>query len=142
MSTNGIPPVDEAEWAAQERARRGADGGGADPRAAAYRHVVRALRSMPCGEPPADFAARVAAQIEVHAHGLERLLLRVLLVVFVLALPVGLVLGASMWPPGGPAQAGDTGAWMLVLLAAVSMSWITARLLEAGPGRLGRTGTG
>lgn len=119
--------IDPSEWERQERALR------EDP---AYREVAGALRRSP-GEPPADFAAAMAALV---GHGaspvraptregeLERWLLRVLSGVLALA-GVG-VLGrtASDWLGGFDAIAAMLGGptawnWALAAAACVALSW-------------------
>jgi hypothetical protein len=61
------------EWDTQESAlraeRAGAAGTGDSADVAQYRLIARALRTPPLGSLPSDFAARVAARVEVSSRG-------------------------------------------------------------------------
>lgn len=128
------PPMDDAEWAAQERGMRGASGpgehglSGAD---AAYREVADALASMPRSEPPADFASDVVKCLAQRESGLERALSRLLLAAFVVA---AAVLGALNFAPGLQllrASFSEEGlGWIVLGAGCVGLSWATRRARE------------
>lgn len=137
--------IDPHEWDLQERARAGAGGGSGgggahDPALAAYREVARALRGSP-GEPPADFAASVAAALPPHAGAtvegrLERWLLRALAAVLGLACAGAIARYGDEWFGGLVAgfQAivpalGGPGAfhWALLAGACMALSWMLSR---------------
>ena len=131
--------IDPHEWDLQERARAG-DGGAHDPVLAAYREVARALRGSP-GEPPADFAAAVAAALPARADPavegrLERWLLRALGAVLALAGAGAVARYGSAWLGGivggfdaiVPALGGpDALEWALVAGACMALSWMLSR---------------
>lgn len=126
----------EAEWQAQEHAleqeRRGLPLDPADSRLAEYRLIARALRA-PAMEPvPYDLAAQIVRHVEgTPAAGelLERWLLRLLGVVFAIAvIAVVAAYGATwmpafadVWPAMSPQSANWTG--LLVGCLAVSLAW-------------------
>jgi hypothetical protein len=127
--------TDPREFDLQERALR---------EDAAYREVARALRRSP-GEPPADFAASVAALAATDAMGMgatsgegrvERWLLRALGVVMGVSCLVALVLYGGAWLGGirdgfdaiVPALGGSTALnWVLAAGACMALSWVFAR---------------
>jgi hypothetical protein len=137
-----LPPFDddarEREWQAQERAlqaeRRG-DPAGDDPRQQRYRLLARALRQPPAATLPADFAARVAAQVEPAATApapaggrFESVLLAALVGAFAVAAIVVLVRYGPAWLPTFRTllPAGDPQAlrWPLALAGCLGLSWL------------------
>lgn len=137
-----LPPFDddarEREWQAQERAlqaeRRG-DPAGDDPRQQRYRLLARALRQPPAATLPADFAARVAAQLEPAAAApapaggrFESVLLAALVGTFAVAAIVVLVRYGPAWLPTFRTllPAGDPQAlrWLLALAGCLGLSWL------------------
>lgn len=146
-----LPPFDddarEREWQAQERAlqaeRHGLDPAGDDARQQRYRLLARALRQPPDAALPADFAARVAAQVETAAAApvpagrrLESVLLAALVSAFAMSAAVVLVRYGPAWLPAFRtlSPAGDPQAlrWLLALVGCLGLSW----LLGQGPRRL------
>ena len=123
--------IDPREWERQERAM------GEEP---GYRRVAQALRRSP-GEPPADFAASVAAlagaEASAHAHAtpegrVERWLLRALAIVLVVASVAALARFGGDWlvvVQAGfdalvPLLGGATALnWALAAGACVGLSW-------------------
>ena len=128
--------IDPREWELQERALR---------EDAAYREVARALRRSP-GDPPADFAASVAALAEAAPADardgmLERWMLRVLAAVLGVSSIGALWLYGSDWVAemlGGfgallPLIGGPTALnWIVAAGACMGLSWLVARGASAG----------
>ena len=119
--------IDPREWDLQERALR---------EDAAYRQVARALRRSP-GEPPADFAASVAALVPAApAQAREDLLEHWLLRAFALVLGIAFV-GAiahygALWLEGfealAPLLGGSTALnWAATAGACMALSWAFAQ---------------
>jgi hypothetical protein len=124
--------IDEREWQAQERARQDARAGtpSTDPLAARYRAVADALRAPPPDVLPADFAARVAAQVR-HAPldaRFEGTLVRTLTTLLGLSGAVTAAVYGKQWLPAilGPLQLDSASAmnWALALGACVAMTWV------------------
>lgn len=141
-----VPPVDEAEWEAQERAIRTAFGHHAealDVAAARYRPVARALATHPHGMPPADFAATVAALAVRRERGIELRLSKWLSAAFMLAMVAGTAIyGASAWQALSQ-PSGEAGrSWLLMVTSCMALSWLCRGLLarapETGPVRAGK----
>lgn len=132
MGMTDKPPVDAGEWEMQERgmrAARGHEAGGRNAATEGYRVVAEALVAMPRSEPPADFAAGVARRIVRHDAGLESLLSRVLLAVFVAASVFACVhYGGQGWRPLRQALGEDALGWVLAALGCVALSWACGRL--------------
>ncbi len=133
MNTSGKPPIDEAEWQAQERGMRAAREGdalGMNGLAEDYAIVARALVSPPRSEPPADFAADVAEHITRHEAGRERLWSRILLAASVLAsIVVCARYGGPWWQPLRQSFDNDASGWMLAVAGCVALSWAARQLL-------------
>jgi hypothetical protein len=124
--------IDEREWQAQERARQDARAGtpSTDPLAARYRAVADALRAPPPDVLPADFAARVAAQVR-HAPldaRFEGTLVRTLTTLLGLSGAVTAAVYGKQWLPAilGPLQLDSASAmnWALALGTCVAMTWV------------------
>lgn len=132
MSTTG-KPVDPGEWELQERgmrAARGREAGAMDAAALDYRIVAEALVSLPRSEPPADFAAGVAACAARREAGIERLLSRILLATFAVALVVACsCYGEQGWQALRQAFGDASLGWMLASLGCVALSWTCSRLV-------------
>ena len=91
MTVRHEPPIDETEWAAQERGLRAARNGtthAMDSASESYRTLANALSSAPIAEPPADFAASVAARVAHDDARFERALSRLLAGLFITAVAV------------------------------------------------------
>ena len=127
--------IDPREWELQERALH---------EDAAYREVARALRRSP-GEPPADFAAAMAAMVDggpeaapTREGEIERWMLRLLCGVLGLAGIGFLARSAGEWLGGFDAIAAMLGGasalnWALAAGACVALSWaLTQRAQIAG----------
>ena len=140
MNTNDY---NEQEWLAQERARiaaRGGDGSQLDPLAARYRRVSEALRTPLPDALPADFAARLARQVERPATvadeadepRFERSLTRLLIGVLALAgAVIAAMYGAKWLPPIAQLlQLDSAGAvhWAIALVACVGASWLVEQI--------------
>lgn len=133
--------IDPREFELQERALR---------EDAAYREVAQALRRSP-GEPPADFAASVAALASAEAAGaaasesrIERWLLRALAMVLGLSSIGALAIYGGEWLRGVrdgfdaivPALGGSTAVnWVLAAGACMALSWAFTQ----GAPRFGRS---
>lgn len=124
--------IDPREWDLQERALR------EEP---AYREVAAALRRSP-GEPPADFAASVAALAAGPARAatgegrVERWLLRALAVVLALSCIAAVARYGGEWARGfvegfdaiAPALGGASALnWALAAAACMALSWAFAQ---------------
>lgn len=137
MSMTDRPGFDESEWQAQERGMRaapGGDAGGMDAATAHYRVVAGALRSLPLGEPPVDFAAGVAGRIARHDAGLERAMARILSVVLVVAsIVVGVRYGGPWLQSLHQGFGGEASGWMLAGMGCVVLSWICNLLARWRP---------
>lgn len=113
MNTPARPPSNDAaerEWQAQEQAvereRAGLDPTDDDARVLRYRVLARALKQPPEQALPADFAQRVARQVELSAAnkasadpGFERYLQRFLVAVLMVGSLVVVASRASEWLP-------------------------------------------
>lgn len=134
MSSTNKPQIDPNEWDAQERGLRAALGqpaDGLDATATSYRLVAEAVISMPHTQPPADFAADVVQRVARHEAGLERLLSRVLLVVFLIACVfVAVHYGEPWWQALHLALDGEAMAWLLAGAGCMAVSWLCGRLPE------------
>lgn len=135
MSTRDKLLIDESEWEAQERGMRAALGGDTggllDEAAVDYRFVAEALISVPHSEPPDDFAADVVKCVARHDAGLESLLSRILLAVFLVASTMmGVRYGEQGWQALHQMLSGDALGWALIAMGCVTLSWIGSRLLE------------
>lgn len=138
-----LPPFDddarEREWQAQERAlraeRHGLDPAGDDARQRRYRLLARALRQPPAEALPADFAARLAAQVDEAAAApaaaggrFESMLLAALIGAFAVAAIVVLVGYGPAWLPAFRTllPVGDPQAlrWPLALAGCLGLSWL------------------
>lgn len=133
MSMTGKPVLDEREWQAQERGMRAAqrdDTSATDPQVANYRVVAQALRSAPHSQPPADFAAAVARLAAARSDaGLERVLSRMLLAVFVVSSVVVTALyGGRWWQSVHQTLGGDALAWLLAGMGCLAVSWLLGQL--------------
>lgn len=127
--------IDPREWELQERALR---------EDAAYREVARALRRSP-GDPPADFAASVAALAEAAPAPwrdgmLERWMLRVLAAVLGVSSVVALWFYGGDWVDGVagafdalvPVMGGPAAVnWVVAAGACMALSWVVARSTAA-----------
>ncbi|MFY2763094.1 hypothetical protein [Arenimonas sp. MALMAid1274] len=134
MKKTTPPPIDETEWAAQERALRAAAGHGADSLSgaeASYRVIADALATMPRSEPPADFAAAVMQRIAQRESARERLLSRGLLAGFVGVSVILCVVNADAgWQLIRLGGGDDTVAWVLLGLGCAALSWVGHRVRE------------
>lgn len=126
--------IDEREWEAQERgmrAARGRDAGSLDVVALNYRQVAEALISAPLGEPPDSFAAAVVKHAARHDAGIERLLSRILLAVFLVAtIMLGVLFGEQWWQSLHQTLGDDAQGWVLTGIGCVTLSWLFSRVLE------------
>jgi len=136
MSMTDKPLVDESEWEAQERGKRaapGRDAAGLDAAAAAYRIVAKTVVSIPRSEPPDDFAAAVVKRIARQDAELERLLSRILLVVFVAAcIVVGVQYGGQWWQALHRTLGDAALGWMVAGTGCLTLSWVLRQLFERG----------
>ena len=121
----------EHEWQAQERALQQERSGlpdSADPRVARYRLIARALRQPLPDALPADFARRIAAQVETPALD-TRLELRSQIALVALLLISGGVVALIYGESWGAAIASvlpssaTTSGWALALIACLGVSW-------------------
>lgn len=113
------------------RAALGRDADGLDAAATDYRVVAKALMSTPRSEPPEGFAADILKRAARHDAGLDRLLSRTLLIVFLVAsIIVGVQYGEQWWQALHQTLGGDALAWVLTGMGCVSLSWTGSRLLE------------
>ena len=131
---------DEREWRLQERALREERlhaEEAADPDIAAYRRIVRALREAPEDALPQDFAVQVAAQaarLPARAdYGLERWLVRLLSVAFVVSALYFVAIDGGDWLRASlsllPAEdATALRSWGLALGGCIAMTWAFGRL--------------
>lgn len=129
--------VEERDWLAQERALAHPAG---DRRDAL---LARALRTMPVSQPPADFAAAVAALAASGATvasrepdaKLERMLFNGLLAVFALAVVVvAAMYGGQWWAMASEGLGRGAAQWALAAGACLLLSWLPGgarRLYEA-----------
>ena len=140
MNTNAF---NEQEWLAQERARIAAREGASaplDPMAARYRRMSEVLREPLPDALPADFAARLARQVEapapvaedVEEPRFERSLTRLLIGVLALAgAVIAAMYGAKWLPPIAQLlQLDSAGAvhWAMALGACVGASWLVEQI--------------
>ena len=145
---NPLPPIDEREWLAQERAMHGraAAAGHDDPMVAAYRPVAAAARQAREPDLPGDFAARVAARVSYEPRAapdgrLEHVLLRILLGLMPVALAAVVALFGARWWQASTALLGeDAVRWALVATACAALSWGMDRLRAGGAGAGGNGG--
>lgn len=131
--------IDESEWAAQERAladeRAGLEPRTGDPRLRSYRLLAHALAQPPQAQLPADFARRVARQVEAPALPADGRLERGL---FALLAVVGLVSAAiygAAWLPSidqGAAGALLAKPWPWALAACLGLSRLSRHWLRQG----------
>lgn len=131
--------IDAREWAAQEDALSA-------PVRRADAVLVRALRTPPASQPPADFAASVARLAQQGAPvaareespAFDRWLLNALLAVFALAAAVVVALyGPQWWAMSGRAIGTAATQWGLAGAACLALSWAMGsarRLVEATHG--------
>ncbi len=134
MNHRHEPPIDETEWAAQERGLRAARTGthhAMDPSSESYRALADALASAPIAEPPAGFAASVAARIAHDDARFERGLSRVLAGLFITALVVvaSIYGGECLDLLAGRWGSGATGL-VMAGLSCLALTWTMARLWE------------
>ncbi len=139
MNNKNELPVDEREWESQERGMRASRDRGTDamdPTADSYRRVAMALTNAPRCEPPADFAAAVMAQIAIRDAGVERALLRGLVLVLAAASVIVTALYAGPWwqamrgmLTGGALQ------WVVAGTGCVALSWMVGQLRQLRPGK-------
>ncbi len=129
-------PLREREWLLQEQAMRRErlqlDPAGDDARSRRYRLLARALRSVPTGALPADFARQMSTLVGApvpprrSATQLESVLATGLGGVLGLAAAVvTLIYGATWWPSFKavlPAPAAMQ--WALALLGCLCLSWL------------------
>jgi hypothetical protein len=131
-----------AEWQAQEQALRDERAGvplqAGDARRAEYRLISRALRHPPLDPVPYDFARAVAARAARVADSddrLERLLLRVLVGVMVVAgAVIAALYGAAWWPAMAaalPLPAGEMLRWGLAVVACAAVTWMLGQVLRS-----------
>lgn len=146
MSMTDNPPIDESEWAAQERGMRAVlaqDATGMDAATMDYSVIARALVTAPHGEPPNGFADDVAKRITRRGARVERLLSRTLLAAFVLtSIIVCVQYGGQWWRPLHRSFGDEALQWMLVATACAALSWTSRQLLELAaqaPGRVSGT---
>ncbi|MFC4765775.1 hypothetical protein [Dyella koreensis] len=139
MTTHTRPPDNDAaerEWQAQEQAiereRHGLDPATDDARVLRYRVLARALRQPPEQALPADFAQRVARQVELSAAsrasadpGFERYLQRFLVAVLMVGAIVVVAGHASEWLPSFSAAVPMTvltNPWLLAFACCIGLS--------------------
>ncbi|SFR91858.1 hypothetical protein SAMN05216570_0614 [Dyella sp. OK004] len=139
MNTHTPPPGNDAaerEWQAQERAvereRAGLDPAGDDARVLRYRVLARALKQPPEQALPADFAQRIARQVELSTAnkasadpGFERYLQRILVAVLMVGSIVVAASHAREWLPSFTAampMAVLTNPWLLAFACCVGLS--------------------
>ena len=129
--------IDERRWQAQEKARRGDVD--ADP---VELRIAQALRHAPAVHLPADFAARLAAQVQAQAATnlrLEQFLVRGLVLVFAAGTAVVTAWYGRGWAaalagslPGGSAAAG----WCGLALGCLLLNWGSGVLRQRVGGHL------
>lgn len=136
---NDPHPMNEAEWQAQERARRNArlhlSAAADDAGSAPYRLLAQALRETPMPALPEDFARNVAQRALAAASDdgrMERAMTAVLGITLGLAGTVtALYYGAAWWEAsaslveGGSASAAG---WVAALAGCVGLSWLAGRV--------------
>lgn len=134
MNATNEPAIDEREWSAQEtgmRAVYGRDTGEFSAAAADYRIVAEALRSAPRSQPPDDFAAGVAARIDRQNAGVERVVSRILVTVFMATSIAATVrYGSQAWQPLRQSLGDDALAWILIGMGCLVLTWLCRQLLE------------
>lgn len=134
MSRGKEPGIDEREWEIQERGMRAARGRGtvatpADPTAERYRQVAEALISAPRSEPPPDFAAGVVRQIPDRDAGVERALLRALILLLTAASVATIALyGIGWWRAMREALTGGAMQWLMAAAGCAALSWIIGQV--------------
>lgn len=131
MSEADNTAIDEAEWQAQERALRTVPAGDADQRDAAYRLIAEAVQSNPRSKPPAKFVAEVVGCAAANEVGIEHLLSRVLLAVFLVAsVIVGTKYSAHLWQSLSSGLGDSASGWAIVVTVCLISTWLLGRLLE------------
>lgn len=125
------------EWLAQERALHDERAGVTttnDPLVARYRVIAHALRQPLPDALPADFAQKLAAQVQ-HAPldaGMEQVLMRALMTLLALSgAVVATLYGQSWWPAIAallPLSSGVAINWAAALAACVGVSWLVEQV--------------
>ncbi len=134
MSTTDKLPIDESEWAAQERGMRAVlaqDATGMDATTVSYSVIAKALITAPHSEPPIGFADDVVKRITRRGARVERWLSRALLAAFVLtSIIVCVQYGGQWWRPLHRSFGDEALEWMLVVTVCAALSWTGRQLLE------------
>ncbi|MGN2254695.1 hypothetical protein ACFWZ4_15050 [Frateuria sp. GZRe12] len=135
-----LSPSEEYEWSLQERAladqRAGLDPTGGDASLGTYRLMAQLLAQPPEDQLPADFARRVARQVQPGARldtRLERGLLGLLVVTMAVAGFAVVVIYGGAWLPA--LDQGMLGAWLAkpwawVLVACLGLSRMSRHWLH------------
>ncbi|HEV2538856.1 MAG TPA: hypothetical protein VGU03_04035 [Frateuria sp.] len=131
------PPVDENEWATQERAladeRAGVASPAGDPRVRSYRLLAHVLAQPPEAQLPPDFARRMAQRVQPPARAADNRLETWLFGLLALAGLVSAAIYGNAWLPS--LDQGATGAllakpWLWALVACLGFSRLSRHWLQ------------
>jgi hypothetical protein len=131
------PPVDENEWAAQERAladeRAGLDPRSGDPRVRSYRLVAHALAQPSDAQLPPDFARRMARRVQPPARAADNRLESWLFgLLAVIGLASAAIYGNAWLPSLDQGATGEllTKPWLWVLAGCLGFSRLSRHWLQ------------